>query len=146
MRVFTSGVWAKVQLTTPMSYSSSSGRSVYVYGSVGEHRTDTLWINSLTMIIETGMELTATINSRNIPLTPSNGILLSIDDITTICTGTTVSTCIRDQSFVDPTSSSATYGYNTLVLTTTQYVVGSRARINKVVFGYGTQRIGYVLR
>lgn len=71
-----------------------------------------------------------------ITLSPSNGVLASIDDFTTHCTN------IYECTDYTTSNTGAGLDYNTATVTGTQYAVGSIFRFTKAVFLYPTQRSG----
>lgn len=89
------------------------------------------------------MTLTLSINymSNPITLSPSNGVLASIDDFTTHCTDSFECT---DMSIPGSTTL-LDYNYNTAKVTATQYTVGAKISFVKAVYSYPTWRSGYVV-
>ncbi|KAG8825284.1 hypothetical protein FRC19_011778, partial [Serendipita sp. 401] len=88
-----------------------------------------------------GMNLTITFNYASttaIPLTPSGGMLASIDDFTLLCSN---SYSCYDRS-IPSTYSTPAYAYNEFVITATQYRERASVRFSKGVYNYPTRRIG----
>ncbi|KAG8876305.1 hypothetical protein FRC20_001808 [Serendipita sp. 405] len=100
------------------------GTALYLYGEADD-----------------GMNLTITFNYASttaIPLTPSGGMLASIDDFTLLCSN---SYSCYDRS-IPSTYSTPAYAYNEFVITATQYRERASVRFSKGVYNYPTRRIG----
>lgn len=96
-------------------------------------------------LIDPGMTLTLKINGGpEVTLVPGGGMLAAIDDMSTLCNGTSTYTSFycRDTSNVAPGSSN--FAYNYAYITATQYVVGAKVSFVKAVIPYATHRSGYV--
>jgi hypothetical protein len=68
-------------------------------------------------------------------------MLASVDDISTLCTGSTSSYYCIDQSNEAPGTN---YAYNYAYIEATQYVVGAKVSFVKAEIPYATHRSGYV--
>jgi hypothetical protein len=90
------------------------------------------------LLIDPGMTVQLTVNNGNSTLTPANGMLASIDDITTICTS---GNCVADASNVPLGNSTRNFA----IITVSQQTAGASVTFYKASFFYPTHRSKLVI-